>query len=141
MKPIRFANSDFDHQTFDKQQVSQQGDCITSGCIATNKKPIVTKQNTKQSANCFQKIGALYSNSFDCLGAMPSLAWTCRELDNPTMERGHREIRESFDRVVDAHCLTFSCFRRLPLLSKHRDCQWMVDAIGLAKVKHLFVRN
>lgn len=33
----------------------------------------------------------------------------------------------------DAHFLTFSCFHRLPLLSKKRACEWMVEAIKLSR--------
>ena len=54
------------------------------------------------------------------------------------MSSGHRKTRKVYDRDGDAHFLTFSCFRRLPLLSKDRSCQWMVDAISLSRSKHPF---
>lgn len=54
------------------------------------------------------------------------------------MEPGHRKTRKVYDREGDAHFLTFSCFRRLPLLSRDRTCQWMVDAIDLSRRKNPF---
>lgn len=38
----------------------------------------------------------------------------------------------------DAHELTFSCYRRYPLLSKDRTRSWMIAAIRRARVKHAF---
>ena len=38
----------------------------------------------------------------------------------------------------DAHFLTFSCYRRLPLLTRARSCQWLVDAIALSREKNPF---
>lgn len=49
--------------------------------------------------------------------------------------------RKRFRRCNDpgqAHFLTFSCYRRLPLLTKDRSRQWVVEAIGKARVKHEF---
>ena len=43
-----------------------------------------------------------------------------------------------FDLPGDAHFLTFSCFHRLPLLSKDRTRKWLVEAIGNARTKHGF---
>jgi putative transposase len=43
-----------------------------------------------------------------------------------------------YDLPGDAHFLTFSCFRRLPLLSKDRTRMWLVDAIGKAQTRHKF---
>jgi putative transposase len=37
-----------------------------------------------------------------------------------------------------AHSLTFCCFRRQPFLTKDRPCQWLADAIALAREKHEF---
>lgn len=37
-----------------------------------------------------------------------------------------------------AHALTFSCFRRQKFLASPRSCQWLVDAIDLARRKHAF---
>src|SRR5262245_9199847 len=33
-------------------------------------------------------------------------------------------------RATQPHFLTFSCYRRLPLLSKERTCLWLVEAIA-----------
>src|SRR5215207_7980874 len=43
-----------------------------------------------------------------------------------------------FDLPGDAHFLTFSCFHRMPLLSKDRTRKWLVEAIGNARTKHSF---
>ncbi len=43
-----------------------------------------------------------------------------------------------FDFPGDAHFLTFSCFRRLPLLSKDRTRKWLVESIADAREKHQF---
>jgi len=37
-----------------------------------------------------------------------------------------------------AHELTFSCFRRLPLLSRDRTRTWFVEAVDRARVRHEF---
>ena len=37
-----------------------------------------------------------------------------------------------------AHELTFSCFHKLALLSKDRTRQWLVEAVGRARVRHEF---
>lgn len=37
-----------------------------------------------------------------------------------------------------AHELTFSCFRGLPLLSRDRSREWLVEAITRARVRHSF---
>lgn len=54
------------------------------------------------------------------------------------MEQRHRKTRKVYDQEGDAHFLTFSCFRRLPLLSKDRTRQWMIDAIDLSRQKNPF---
>jgi putative transposase len=38
----------------------------------------------------------------------------------------------------EPHFLTFSCFRRLPLLSKDRTRNWFVEAVDAAREKHRF---
>lgn len=38
----------------------------------------------------------------------------------------------------EPHFLTFSCYRRFPLLSKDRTCQWFVDALEEARTTHGF---
>lgn len=37
-----------------------------------------------------------------------------------------------------AHFLTFSCYRRLPLLSKDRTREWFVEAVEAARTQHEF---
>ena len=54
------------------------------------------------------------------------------------MQADHRKRRKVYDREGDAHFLTFSCYRRLPLFSKERTCQWMIDAIKLSRQKNAF---
>jgi len=41
----------------------------------------------------------------------------------------HRKRCRRFNEAGHAHALTFSCFRRQPLLSKDRSRQWLVKAI------------
>jgi putative transposase len=43
-----------------------------------------------------------------------------------------------FDGFGDAHCLTFSCFRRLPLFSRERSCRWMLKALELGRTRQLY---
>ena len=54
------------------------------------------------------------------------------------METGRRKTRKIYDREGDAHFITFSCYRRLPLLTKERTRQWMVDAMDLSRQKNPF---
>ena len=54
------------------------------------------------------------------------------------MDQPHRKTRKVYDVDGDAHFLTFSCYRRLPLLTKDRTCQWLVDAIALSREKNPF---
>ena len=49
-----------------------------------------------------------------------------------------RKKVQHFDEAADAHFLTFSCYRRLALLSKDRPRLWLVDAIDDARGKHRF---
>jgi REP-associated tyrosine transposase len=64
----------------------------------------------------------------------------------PTARRGHAKwekmnYRKSCKRYNDpghAHVLTFSCFRRQPILSKDRSRAWLTDAIERARSKHEF---
>ena len=39
-----------------------------------------------------------------------------------------------------AHYLTFSCFQRRPFLNRDRSRGWMIDAIALARDRHLLDR-
>ena len=38
----------------------------------------------------------------------------------------------------EARFLTYSCYQRLPLLTKDRTCRWLVEAIDRARAKHGF---
>jgi putative transposase len=49
-----------------------------------------------------------------------------------------RKSVHHFDLPGDAHFLTFSCFHRLPLLSKDRTRKWLGESIGEARVRHHF---
>ncbi|MCG8586999.1 MAG: transposase [Pirellulales bacterium] len=54
------------------------------------------------------------------------------------VENHHRKRCRRFDVPGDAHFLTFSCFKRLPLLNRDRSRRWMVDAIDLGRRKAPF---
>src|SRR5688500_12302968 len=43
-----------------------------------------------------------------------------------------------FNDFGHAHALTFCCFKRQKFLAKDRSCQWLSQAIHLARVKHGF---
>jgi len=45
------------------------------------------------------------------------------------MTAHHRKTRETWDEPGHAHFVTYSCVRRLPLLSKDRTRRWVVEAI------------
>jgi putative transposase len=45
----------------------------------------------------------------------------------------HRKQVRSYNEPGHAHELTFSCFRRLPLLSRDRCRQWMIEALESAR--------
>jgi putative transposase len=47
----------------------------------------------------------------------------------------HRKRVKSYNEPGHAHELTFSCFRRLPLLSRDRSRRWFVDAMDTARRK------
>jgi putative transposase len=49
------------------------------------------------------------------------------------MNSPHRKLVRSFNEPGHAHELTFSCFRRLPLLSRDRTRQWFQEALGTAR--------
>ena len=44
-----------------------------------------------------------------------------------------RKKRETFNESGQAHELTFSCYKRLPLLSKERTCLWFLQALDAAR--------
>ena len=52
------------------------------------------------------------------------------------MEPPHRKRVRSYNTPGHAHELTFSCFRRLPLLSRDRTRRWFVDAMEAARRDH-----
>jgi len=49
------------------------------------------------------------------------------------MSTPHRKRVRTYNIPGHAHELTFSCFQRLPLLSKDRTCRWFVDAMESAR--------
>jgi putative transposase len=51
------------------------------------------------------------------------------------MSPAHRKQVRSYNLSGHAHELTFSCWRRLPLLAKDRSRQWVVDALSQARTK------
>ena len=54
------------------------------------------------------------------------------------MSQPHRKTRRTYDTPGDSHFLTFSTFKRIPLLTKERSCQWVVDAISLSRERNPF---
>src|SRR5262245_9082243 len=54
------------------------------------------------------------------------------------MEPVHRKNKKSYNEPGHAHFLTYSCQGRLPLLSKDRARQWVIDAIQVARAKYDF---
>jgi putative transposase len=50
----------------------------------------------------------------------------------------HRKSCRRFYDPGHAHCLTVSCFRRQPFLSRDRSRGWLADAIDRAREKHRF---
>ncbi len=50
----------------------------------------------------------------------------------------HRKLCRSYNTPGEAHELTFSCFRRLPLLSKDRSRQWFIEALDQARQRRDF---
>jgi REP-associated tyrosine transposase len=50
----------------------------------------------------------------------------------------HRKTVRHFDLPHHAHFLTFSCYRRLPLLSRDRTRRWLIEAIERSRQKYRF---
>ena len=50
----------------------------------------------------------------------------------------HRKTCQRFNEPGDAHCLTFSCYRRQQFLTKDRSRLWLSDAVDRARDKHCF---
>jgi putative transposase len=49
-----------------------------------------------------------------------------------------RKLRKSHNEPGEAHELTFTCYKRLPLLSKNRTRVWFVDALDRARARWKF---
>jgi putative transposase len=49
-----------------------------------------------------------------------------------------QRLVKHYDHQRDAHMLTFSCFHRLPLLSKERTILWFVQAVARSRIKYQF---
>ena len=54
---------------------------------------------------------------------------------NDRMDTAHRKRCKRYDIPGDVHCLTFSCFQRLPLLARDRSRKWMLEAIARGRVR------
>jgi putative transposase len=54
------------------------------------------------------------------------------------MKQPHRKTCKRYDVPGDAHFITFSCFRRLPLLAKDRSRRWLLGALALGRAKQQF---
>jgi REP element-mobilizing transposase RayT len=54
------------------------------------------------------------------------------------MTTPHRKRLKSYNTPGDAHELTFSCYRRLPLLSKDRTRRWFLEALDQARRRRNF---
>ena len=52
-------------------------------------------------------------------------------------ERRRKNVRH-YDEPGDAHFLTFSCYRRMPLLGKDRSRIWLIESLRAARQKHAF---
>ncbi len=50
----------------------------------------------------------------------------------------HRKTCKRWDIPWDAHYLTFSCFRRQPLLAKTRPCLWLLKSLAKVRVARPF---
>ena len=54
------------------------------------------------------------------------------------MNAPRRKTCKRYDVPGDSHFITFSCFRRLPLLAKDRARQWLLDALAHGRAKGQF---
>ncbi|TWT40568.1 hypothetical protein RAS1_42810 [Phycisphaerae bacterium RAS1] len=52
------------------------------------------------------------------------------------MESGIRKARKAWDEPGHAHFLSYSCYRRLPLLTRDRTRRWVIDAMQSARREH-----
>ena len=65
----------------------------------------------------------------------------CQTLSNsecPAVDRPYRKSVTHYDEPGHAHFLTFSCYDRLPLLSKDRTRLWFLQALAEARAGHNF---
>ena len=56
----------------------------------------------------------------------------------PPAVPGVRKTRRTYNTYGHAREITFSCFRRMPLLSRDRTRQWLVEAIDKARARLSF---
>jgi putative transposase len=54
------------------------------------------------------------------------------------MDVPRRKTCRRYDIPGDAHCLTFSCYQRLPLFSRERSCGWMLQALESGRARQLY---
>ncbi len=54
------------------------------------------------------------------------------------MNVSHRKTCRRYDIPGDAHFLTFSCYKRLPLLARDRSRQWLLEALTLGRTRGQF---
>ncbi len=54
------------------------------------------------------------------------------------MAAPHRKRCKRYDLPGDAHALTFSCYQRMPLLSRDRSCRWMLDALDHGRQQGMY---
>ena len=59
-------------------------------------------------------------------------------MGEPLKKTVHRKKVRHYDEPGHAHFLTFSCYRRMPLLSKDRSRHWFIDALETARTKDSF---
>jgi len=72
------------------------------------------------------------------VGKEKTLPSACSGRENVRMEARHRKRCKRYDVPFDVHCLTFSCFQRMPLLSRERCCRWMLDALELGRQREMY---
>jgi putative transposase len=68
-----------------------------------------------------------------CHGRSGACPCSCSE---PSMDNVPRKKVHHINLPGHAHELTFSCYRRLPLLTRNIPCRWLIEAIDTARKKH-----
>jgi len=58
--------------------------------------------------------------------------------NSPPRPMSHRKRLRRADNPGDARFLTFSCYRRQPLLARERSCRWLLDALERSRQTHGF---